>query len=190
MYLYEREDGHDKHSQTEHPEGGRSSFLRRSSRWRRLRRLATVAGGTVKGLPGRAIRSVTSSPDDLLLDVFQLEGTIVRSAEDKIKNKSAEGFCVFLKFQNEGYGDTIRKNHLLIVEKTSQDGAVEDLGVGIVVVVVGEKLVNLGAQDLDGDAHPHHHKKNHKDHDRHSRHCWSLKDLVLFCVQRCTIWDL
>ena len=77
------------------------------------------------------------------------------------------------------YGDTIsKKNHLLIVQKTSQDGAVKDLVGGVVVVVEGDELVNLGAKNFDGDTHLHHHQKNHQDRDRCSRHCWSKKD---FC---------
>ena len=80
-------------------------------------------------------------------------------------------------------GRRLVKNNLLVVEKTSQDGAVEDLVTGVVVVVVGEDLVNLGAVDLDGDTHLHHNKKNHNDC---FRHCWSLKDLD-FVVQRSTV---
>ena len=101
MYLEERKESHGKHSKTEHPEGGRKSFFLMSSRWRRLHGFIAVAFGTVKGLPGGSFRSVTSSLDNLLLDVFRLEGTVERSAKDKIKNKSDEGFCVFLKFQKE-----------------------------------------------------------------------------------------
>ena len=81
-------------------------------------------------------------------------------------------------------GRRLVKNNLLVVEKTSQDGAVEDLVVGVVVVVVGEELVNLGAVDLDGDTHLHHNKKNHKDC---SRHCWSIEGFVDFVVQRYTM---
>ena len=76
-------------------------------------------------------------------------------------------------------GTRLVKNHLLIVKKTSQDGAVKDLVVGVAVVVVGDELVNLGAENLDGDTHLHHHQKNHKDRNRFSRHCWSKKDFVL-----------
>ena len=40
-------------------------------------------------------------------------------------------------------GTQLVKNHLLIVQKTSQDGAVKDLVGGVVVVVEGDELVNL-----------------------------------------------
>ena len=106
----------------------------------------------------------------------------------KIKTRinQLKDFVFFSNFKMKNMGIRLVKNYLLVVEKTSQDGAVEDLVVGVVVVVVGEELVNLGAVNLDGDTHLHHHKKNHKDHNHSSRHCWSLKDL--YCLaQRCTI---
>ena len=66
------------------------------------------------------------------------------------------------------------KNYLLVVKKTSQDGTVNDLVDGVVVIGVGEEIVDLRAEDLDGGTRRHHSKKNH--HKMYSRHCWSMKD--------------
>ena len=109
----------------------------------------------------------------------------------KIKSRinQLKDFVFFSNFKMKNMGIRLVKNHLLVVEKTSQDGAVKDLDVGVVVVVVGEELVNLGAENLDGDTHLHHHKKTHKDHIHCSRHCWSLKDFVLF-NSKMHYWDL
>ena len=81
MYLEERKESHGKHSKTENPEGGRQNFFLLPSRWRRLHGFVAVALGTVEGLPGGSFRSVTSPLDDLLLDVFRLDGAVEGSAK-------------------------------------------------------------------------------------------------------------
>ena len=85
MYLEERKESHGKHSKTENPERGRQDFFLLPSRWRRLRRFVALALGTVEGLPGGSFRSIfrsiTSSLDDLLLDVFRLDGAVEGSAK-------------------------------------------------------------------------------------------------------------
>ena len=51
---------------------------------------------------------------------------------------------------------TGKKNYLLVVKKTSQDRTVGDLVNGMAVIVVGEVVVDLGAEELDGGTCCHH----------------------------------
>ena len=71
-------------------------------------------------------------------------------------------------------GIQLEKYHLRIVKEASQDGAVVDLGLVVVVVVVGH-LVNLRAGDFEGATCLGHHKKHHENHSGRTRHRWSLK---------------
>ena len=48
-------------------------------------------------------------------------------------------------------------------------------------MVVGEVLVNLRAEDLDGGTRRHHSKKNHQN--SRSRHCWSMKDTLFLLLK-------
>ena len=76
----------------------------------------------------------------------------------------------FSSFKMKKWGNaTSKKIYLLVVKKTSQDGTVNNLVDGVAVIVVGEVVVDLRAEDLDGGARRHHKKKNH--HDSCSRHC-------------------
>ena len=51
---------------------------------------------------------------------------------------------------------TGKKSYLLVVKKTSQDRTIGDLVNGMAVIVVGEVVVDLGAEELDGGICRHH----------------------------------